>query len=67
VSEHVNLLPILINTLVEGIFLNFIDNGRDVGLDVLPHVKDLFKILIQIIHLNMCKLDVLFFFLTQVM
>jgi hypothetical protein len=66
VSEHIKFLPVLINTLVEGIFLNFIDNGRDVRLNVIPHIKNLFKILIQIIHLNMCKLDVLFFFLTQI-
>jgi hypothetical protein len=39
-SEHVEFLPILINTLVERIFLNFIDYGRNIGLNVLPHVKN---------------------------
>ena len=67
VGKHVELLPVLFNTLIELILFDFINNGGDVGFNVFPHVKDFLKVFIQVVDLDMCQLDVLFFLLTQIL
>ena len=65
--KHIKFLPVLINTLIKRLLLNFIHNRRYIRLNILPHIKYLLKIFIQIIHLNMRQLYIFFLFLTQIM
>ncbi len=65
--EHAELLPVLVDTVVESFFFDIVDDWRDVWLDIISHVKNFLKVFIQVIHLNVCKLNVLVFFLTQIM